>query len=391
MYLQNGGVMAPSRVHFNHRAGEMRQVPKEFLQNLEKNYRDVSQLVQDLALYGIHLREKDVYAMAESAKQNNSIAMDNAQLYPITQPSIPVPLQFLQNWLPGFVFVVTDARKIDDLIGMMNIGSWSDVQVVQGVMEPLGSALVYGDYTTVPFSSWNTNYVWRSVVRFEQGMQVGVLESEQAARGNINNDASKRSAAALSLEIARNYVGFLGYNAGVNNTYGFLNEPGLPAYVTAATGASSSTTWASKTFLEIVNDINAMVARLYTQSGNLVDLEKVNATLAVATAVYTYLGTVSEFNMSVRDWLTKTYPKIRVVSAPELDGANGGANVGYLYADRINDDSTDDGAVFAQLVPAKFQTVGVSQNAKNYIEDFTNATAGVMCKRPWAVTRITGI
>ena len=36
----------------------------------------------------------------------------------VTTASIGTPVQFLQNWLPGFVFVVTAARKIDDIIGL---------------------------------------------------------------------------------------------------------------------------------------------------------------------------------------------------------------------------------------------------------------------------------
>jgi hypothetical protein len=31
------------------------------------------------------------------------------------------------------------------------------------------------------------------------------------------------------------------------------------------------------------------------------------------------------------------------------------------------------------------------QLTKGYEEDYSNATAGIMCKRPWAVTRWSGI
>ena len=114
-------------------------------------------------------------------------------------------------------------------------------------------------------------------------------------------------------------------------------------------------------------------------------------TLAVATAAVDRLSVTSDFGISVRDWITRTYPKMRIVSAPELSAANGGANVFYLYAERVNDQSTDDGRTFIQPVPSKFQVLGVHQTAKAYVEDYLNATAGVMCKRPYAVVRYTGI
>jgi hypothetical protein len=79
------------------------------------------------------------------------------------------------------------------------------------------------------------------------------------------------------------------------------------------------------------------------------------------------------------------------VSAPQLNGANGGSNVFYLFADAVQDLSSDDGRAFAQIVPAKFQVLGVQQMAKGYEEDYSNATAGIICKRPFAVVRYTGI
>ncbi|MNZ61158.1 hypothetical protein D3C78_792470 [compost metagenome] len=66
----------------------------------------------------------------------------------------------------------------------------------------------------------------------------------------------------------------------------------------------------------------------------------------------------------------------------------------YLFAEEVSaevDGSTDGGMVFKQLVVTKFQTLGVEKKPKRYIEDFANATAGVMCTRPYAVVRYSGI
>ncbi|EAU0845766.1 hypothetical protein DPI15_24045, partial [Salmonella enterica] len=96
--------------------------------------------------------------------------------------------------------------------------------------------------------------------------------------------------------------------------------------------------------------------------------------------------------------ITQTYPKMKIKSAPELNGALGSdptfLNVAYLYADHIDssiDGSSDDGSVFSQLVQTKFMTLGVEKRAKSYVEDYANATAGVLLKRPFAVVRMTGI
>lgn len=338
---------------------------------------------QDLDRLGICIRDNQISRMIQAIGQDAIEAT-------VTTGSITTPVQFLQNWLPGFVRIITAARKIDEFVGITTSGNWEDEEVVQGIMELTGTSVPYGDYTNVPLSSWNTNFERRSVVRFEEGLRVGNLEEARAARIRVNSAESKRESAALALEIQRNKVGFYGYNSGNNRTYGLLNDPALPAYVTVATGASTSTTWALKTFLEITSDIRSALSALRVQSQDIIDPENVNITLGVATAAVDRLSVTSDFGISVRDWLTKTYPKVRVVSAPELNAANGGANVFYVYAEDITDSSSDDGRTFVQVVPAKFQVLGVQKLAKGYEEDYSNATAGIMCKRPWAVVRRSG-
>lgn len=318
--------------------------------------------------------------------------MDSIQ-QPVTVPSIATPIQFLQNWLPGFVGVVTAARKIDDLIGISTVGAWEDEQIVQQLLELTGSPVPYGDNTVIPLTNWNLNFITRTVVRFEQGMRVGNLEQARAARVRISSDAQKRASCGTQLEITRNAIGFYGYNSGNNLTYGFLTDPNLPNYITVATGATSgSKLWANKTFQEIKNDLLTGLQQLRTQSQDTIDPKKAPITLAVSTDAVDFLSQTTDFGISVQDWLSKTYPNVRVESAPQLNQSNSGANVFYLYADSVEDGiSTDDKRTFIQVVPARFMLLGVGKMPKGYDEGYSNATAGVMVKRPYAITRYTGI
>lgn len=310
-------------------------------------------------------------------------------VYPNT---IPTPVQFLQNWLPGFVQTVTQAQTIDEIVGVTTAGDWEDEEIVQGVLEPTGLAQPYGDYTNVPLASWNLGFERRTIVRFEEGLRVGVLEEARAGKIKVNSAATKRGAAATALDIQRNRVGFYGYNNGANRTYGFLNDPALPAYVNVAGG-----TWATKTFQEITADIRTAVGALIVQAGGHVRAgpNAANATpmtLVLPLGADNYLSVTTDYGQSVAAWVKETYPNMRVITAPELAGANGGANVFYLFAERIQDGNSDDGGqTFIQVVPTRFKTVGVEQQAKAYVEDYSNATAGVMLKRPFLVVRYSGI
>jgi len=309
-----------------------------------------------------------------------------------TTASIGTPIQFLQTWLPGFVLGMTAVRKADELFGIQTAGEWHHEEVVQGQMELTGDAHVYGDITPVPLSSWNLNFERRSIVRFEEGLKVGPLEDERAAEVRVNSAAEKRNAAAQALEVSRNVIAFSGYNSGNNRTYGALNDPGLPAYVNVPNGASSSPLWSTKTFLEILADIRVAVNALLTQSNGVADPTAMPTTLALPLAAVAYLSVVNvQGTQSVRQWIAQTYPQMRVTSAPQLNAANGAANVFYLYADSIPDSGSDGGATWAQIVPAKFRALGVAKDVKAYTESYSNATAGIMCKRPFAVVRYSGI
>lgn len=348
----------------------------------------LAQNYQDLNKIGIGIRPQDLEKMAA---YDHACAMDAGIVSPLTTASVTTPIQFAQHWLPGFTEIVTAARKIDNLIGMVTQGNWYDEEIVQGVLEHTGDAQLYGDYTQTPYTNWNINYERRSIVRFEEGAQVGTLEEQRAGAIRTSSIANKRAAASMSLEIRRNEVGFFGFNGGNNRTYGFLNDTDLLAYNTVPDGASGSSEWSTKTYLEIVRDLRTAAAGLRTQSDERVDPNGAMVTLAIATNAIDMLTTTSQFGNSVRDWIKENYPNWRIESAPELNDANGGAGVFYLYAESVADSGSDDQRTFIQVIPTKFQTLGVDQRSKSYEESYSNATAGVMVKRPYAIYRGTGI
>lgn len=312
-------------------------------------------------------------------------AMDSIQQN-VTAASITTPLQFLQNWLPGIIEIITAKQSIDELIGRSTIGSWEDAQIVQQVIEMSGSAVPYTDVGNVPLSNWNTNFVFRTVQRFELGFRVGNLEEAQASRMRVDSSGWKRKSDAVQLEIQRNLVGFYGYNNGLGQTYGFLNDPNLPAYVNVAYG-----TWSTATFLEIQADLLVALQTLRTQSQGRISPNKDPITLGLPTNSIDYLATPTEFGYSVWAWLKEFYPNVRIVDSVQLNGANGGANVFYMFADKVLDSGTDDQNTFIQVVPATFMLLGIQKMVKGTEEDYSNATAGTMVKRPYAITRWSGI
>ena len=321
-------------------------------------------------------------------------AYDAALPDTITTGSVPTPVQFLQVFNPEIVEVATVPTDADAIFGRQTIGSWADEEIIQTVVEHTGQALPYGDTANPDLASWNANFEARTIVRFEEAMEVGALEEVRAAKMRLNSAKEKRAAAATSLDIERNLVAYHGYAGGANKTYGALTDPHLPAYVTVAAGAPASqesgavgsTEWADKTYLEIQADILSMIAGLQTQSKGLYNPKLHKATLVVSLACEQYLNKSAEYGNTVAKWLKENYPNIEVKSSYFLDGANGGDNVAYLIADTLNGTKT-----IAHFVPEVFRMLGVFNKGKSYIEYFSNATAGIMVRQPLGVYRVSGI
>lgn len=304
-----------------------------------------------------------------------------------TTPSASTPVQFLQYWIPEVIRVVTRARVADRLLGRTIGGSWSDEEVVATVMEHIGQARPYGDKNNENLAEWNTSHEKRTIVICEQDIEVGILEEERSARMRINSAAEKRLAAAESLAISMNDIAFNGYNNGENRTYGILNDVNLGSYIAVATGEGNSTTWVSKTFNEICNDIKVAMSTLRVQSGSNFDPYADASVLGVADVAVDMLSTMNAYgNKSVMEWIKETYPKCRIESVPQFSGANGSANVFYLMAETISGRK-----VVNQYVQDTLRLVGVEKKAKGYLEAYSNATAGVLVGMPIGIVRYTGI
>lgn len=320
---------------------------------------------------------------------SNTYGMDSSESF-ITG-GVSANISNLRNFLPGIVKNVTTVRKIDELLGQVVVGNWSDEEVIQTVEDRTATVKPYGDGVDVPFTSYNMDFERRTQVRFVVGIKSELLSDERIRASGGNPEEAKKTAATLALEIVRNQIGFYGYNNGANRTYGFLNDPNLPAYNTLPNGAGGDSEWNTKTFSEKQLDVSNAISSLMVSSGGNFDPSMDNFTFAIPLSVATTLTIVNEFGISIQKWINETYPKCRIIYVPELDSANGGANVFYMYVETLKGDSTDNGRVFDQIFSTKMMSIGRGQEIGGYKEGFVNALSGVMLKRPTNVYRATGM
>ena len=309
-------------------------------------------------------------------------AMDSALIGPAATTGF-VPAHMLQTWLAGTIRAITTPVDIDYVAGITTVGNWHDDEIGVRTEEDFGLAELYGDVTNIPLANSNPGFELRDVVRFEQGFQIGELETRRMGAAGFQQEQSKRRAATKSLDVARNLVGWNGIAN--TRTYGLLNDPNLPA----VTALGAGTAWLSATFDQLVAHFTKLRNSLETQMGQSLR-DDANFLLLLPAG---YRGVMNVYNgsanMSFGQWIAENYPNTRTEYINSLKAAIGGKDVGYLIAENVAelDESDTESATLIQAVPSRYEVVGSEKRAKGYIETASNALAGIIVLRPWAIAR----
>ena len=309
-------------------------------------------------------------------------AMDSALIGPAATTGF-VPAHMLQTWLAGTIRAITTPVDIDYVAGITTVGNWHDDEIGVRTEEDFGLAELYGDTANIPLANSNPGFELRDVVRFEQGFQVGELEMRRMGAAGFQQEQSKRRAATKSLDVARNLVGWNGIAN--TRTYGLLNDPNLPA----VTALGAGTAWLAATFDQLVAHFTKLRNSLETQMGQSLR-DDANFLLLLPAG---YRGVMNKYNtagnLSFGQWLAENYPNVRTEYINSLKAAIGGVDVAYLIAENVAelDESDTDSATLIQAVPSRYEVVGSEKRAKGYIETASNALAGIIVLRPWAIAR----
>ena len=324
--------------------------------------------------------------------------MDTAPTAAISTFNTPVANQFLQNWLPGNVRIFTAPRRAEELLGFVQAGSFADETIVAKFTELFAFNTNYGDLADVSRSGYNMEFLTRQIVRFQGGIQSDRLESDRMAKLGASDIDEKRAAIARAFAITENHVSTYGWTS--SRCFGYLNDPNLPSYATVpATGSGSSPLWSDKTTEQQRLDIQYDVNRLFSQTKTAFNPRVDAFTWAITPAVSIALNNLLSIGgtavaMTLEDWVKRQFPNIRIIVIPELTGANGGADVWYMYKERTVDidDSTDDGNTMINLIQSRmFQLSALPTKSGGTQENYASAQAGVFVKRPILIVRSTGM
>ncbi len=314
-------------------------------------------------------------------KENMSRIAQDAAL--ITTPNTTVPAEFLAYIDPMVIEIMTAPRRAREIFNEEKKGDWTTPYAKWRVDEITGSTQPYSDYANGTTSGVNSEWQTRPQYVFQTSITYGDMEVAMSSAAKINLAAAKQRAAARVIDIDANKFYLLGVRG--REIYGILNDPNLPASITAAaTGAGSSTKWADKTTQQIYNDILALFAQLTEQSSGLIDKDT-PLKLILSPEMSVRLGAATDFNVSVLDMLKKYFSSIQIVTVPELHSATAGETV-MLIAPEVAGQKTG-----LLAFGEKIRAGRIVPDLSSFRQKYTGTTYGGIVLQPYAFASMTGM
>jgi len=341
---------------------------------------DAAKLAQD---WGINLPGVTHYV----GEQGN--AFDAAPVFSaVTAPNSGIPAVVNTMVDPQLIRQLIAPVKSEEIYGSQKKGDRAIKTVMFPVLESSGYAVAYGDYEQAGDSSANANWVSRQSFSFQTWAKYGDLEAEMMGMGNIDWVAEQRTAGASVLSKQQNLINLYGVS-GLEN-YGALNDPVLPAPITASVKTGTATAWTSTSDPNAVyNDFVDLFAVLNkSMMGNIDNQSRLKVVIpSELSQVLTY---TNSFGITLEDMLRKSWPNMERVFLPEagvtMSGGYTSANVVQMFAPEVDGVETVTTAFTERLTMHRLE-----QYSTNARQKMSRGGWGAIWKRLPAVVQMVGV
>ena len=262
-----------------------------------------------------------------------ALAFD-AQPELVTQGNAGIPAFLTYYYDPKLIEVLVAPMKAATIAGEVKKGDWLTTTAIFMVGESTGETSAYGDYNANGAADTNFDYPQRQAFTYQVFTQWGERELAMAGLGRVDLAARKNIASALVLNKYQNLTYFFG--VGNLQLYGLLNDPNLPAPISATYAWLTNS---SATAATIYTDIQRLFAQLQAQSNGTVDQET-RMTLAMSPAQSVALNATNQYNVNVFDQVKKNFPNIRIVTAVEYGTSGQSGQLLQLIVDELEGQET---------------------------------------------------
>jgi hypothetical protein len=333
--------------------------------------------------------------LPEGWRSNIGLAMDALPTL-FTAPNSGIPAYLTTLVDPTAYEVLFSANKGAKILGEVKKGTWVDETALFTVVEHNGEVSAYGDYNENGRAGANTNWPQRQSFLFQTVKEYGERELERAGLAKLDWVAQIEKGANLALDKYMNLTYHFGV-AGLQN-YGILNDPSLSSAISPAPkAAGNGNRWMyngqiNATANEIYADIQALFAKLVSQSGGLIEKD-VEMKMVLGTDAAVALTAVNAFNVSVQDLLQKNFPNLTfetdvLYNAKSASNPQGSAvgNIAQLICKSVEGQETG----FCAF-NEKARSHPLIRALSSFKQKVTAGTWGAVIRQPFAIGTMVGL
>lgn len=322
-------------------------------------------------------------------KENVSlrVAMDglacDAQPSLVTVSNAGIPA-FLSTFIdPKLIEVLVSPMKAAEVVGAeVQKGSWVDKTAMFTVIESTGETSAYGDYSANGTANSNFNFVQRQSFHYQVVTQWGEMELETAGLARVDLANRLNIASVLTLNKYQNKTYFFGVE-GLEN-YGLLNDPSLSAAIVPTTKTAGGTGWANATGTEVVADITKLYVQLQNQANGVIDRSTAMTLAMSPLSDGNGMTKVTDFNVTVQEKISKIYPNLKIVTAPEYTTDSG--EFVQLIADNVEGQRTAETAFTEKL---RAHPIVIKESS--FVQKKSQGTWGTVIYRPVFIASMIGV
>lgn len=311
--------------------------------------------------------------------------MDSAEAIRIADaldPNATVPAYMRTYANPRVIEVLTAERAYRKIAPEVKNGDFTTAFTQFRCLEFTGETTPYGDYDGNGVSGVNTAFPVREQYRFQTTIKVGDLEQKMNAEAKIDLFAEKQKSAAINIDIAFNKYAL--YGVAGKAVYGLLNDPSLNAAITPIS-QGGVTAWSGKTANQQMEDLNKLVAQLYTQGAGHID-DSTKTKLLVSPAALAAMNKVNDYGVTMKKMVADTYPNMEIVVVPELYNSTLDTSTMMLMAEEIL------GQPVVEFGYAdKYFAHEVVRELSSLAQKVSAGTYGAIVQLPFAIGTMTGI
>ncbi|MDL2169562.1 hypothetical protein [Asaia sp. HumB] len=333
--------------------------------------------------WGINLRGVTHYT------DEKGVALDAAPVFgAVTAPNSGIPAILNTTVDPQLIRQLITPTKSEEIYGSEKKGDRTNKTVMFPVIESSGYAVAYGDYEQGGDSSANANWVSRQSFHFQTWAKYGDLESEMMGTASIPWVAEQRTAGVSVLAKQQNLINLFGVS-GLEN-YGALNDPALPAAITASVKTGTATAWTSTSDPNAVYQdfVNLFAALNKALMGNIDNQTRLK--VVVPSELSQVMNYANTYGVTLAALIKQSWPNMEIVFLPEagvtMSGGYTSANVMQMFAPEIDGVETVSTAFTEKLTMHR-----IEQYSTNARQKMSRGGWGTIWKRPMAVAQMVGI